>query len=295
MRASSYAIRGTIASALLAAVACGARHEPVHDGRRPTRDASDVRPHTHGAAGVTPVTLREEGAEFTIDPTTLGIESRGVSLSRPIATVGATVTELTVTPDRVTFHLPDQGLEIVAWISQARLTVHISSSRAQTIEWPRPSSRDVRALALPVAEGLSISPDNAFWQGRLFSEDCRTAHGGLSMPFFGRDPSCVDGDGRCRAEAAWWSEASAAARIATTLPSDDDLSKTAARQGHAELKPWAIGVGLHTPSRSADTPPSRPLMGAVGARMPAVSLRARPDHPPVASGAGPERKRPRMR
>lgn len=133
------------------------------------------------------MTLRHDGAELTIDPTTLAIESHGVLLAGPIATVGATVTELTLSPDRVTFHLPDQGLEVAAWISQTRLTVRIRSSRAQTVEWPRPPVRDVRALALPIAEGLSISPDDAFWQRRLFSEDCRTAHGGLSMPFFGLD------------------------------------------------------------------------------------------------------------
>src|SRR5262245_61276040 len=111
MSASSHAIRGAITSALLAALACASRHGPVHDGRRPTRDASAVRAPSLGAVGVTPVTLRHEGAEFTVDPSTLGIESRGVPLSRPIATIGATVTELTVSPDRLAFHLRDQGLE----------------------------------------------------------------------------------------------------------------------------------------------------------------------------------------
>lgn len=187
MKASWYALRGTATAALVTALACGRRPPPAHDGRTTASDATDIRPNARGAIRVNAVTLRHEGVEFTVDPTTLAIESRGVSLSGPLASTTTRVTELSVSPDRLAFQLPDQGLVIGARISQARLTVRITSSRAQTVAWPRPSSRDVRAIALPIAEGLSIPPGDAFWQARLVSRDCRTAYGGLSMPFFGLD------------------------------------------------------------------------------------------------------------
>ncbi|HVH46596.1 MAG TPA: glycoside hydrolase [Labilithrix sp.] len=185
MNAASYALRGGGAAAFVAALACGRMTANAHDVRPPTVDAMAVRSHARDGNGAKSVTLRDLSAEFSFDPTTLAVESRGVSLATPLD--ATTVTELAVFPNRLTFHLPERGLTVDASIHQARLTVRITSTRAQTIAWPGASSRDVRALALPIAEGLSISPADVFWQQRVTSGECRTAHGGLSMPFFGLD------------------------------------------------------------------------------------------------------------
>jgi Glycosyl hydrolases related to GH101 family, GH129 len=147
-------------------------------------------PAEHTAAIGVPkaVALRRGGAGFTLDPSTLAIESRGVSLSGPMTTTASVVTELAVSPDRVAFRLDDPGLAVEASVDdEGRLTVRLTSTRARTLAWPRPSSRDVRAVALPVSEGLSISPTDGFWRDHLSAEGCLTAFGGLSMPFFGLD------------------------------------------------------------------------------------------------------------
>lgn len=130
------------------------------------------------------MTLRDGSVEFTIDPTTLAITSGGVVLSRPLPATETTVTS--VSSDRVGFRSPERAVAVEARIDEARLVFRITSTRPQTIAWPRASSRDVRALALPIAEGLSIVPEDPFWQRRI-SGECRTAYGGLSMPFFGLD------------------------------------------------------------------------------------------------------------
>jgi hypothetical protein len=145
---ASYALRAAALGALVAGSAC-VTHLPASDASRAVA-----------------VTLRDEGAEYTIDPATLAVASRGVSLSGALATP-MRVAELSRSDDRLAFRLPDEGLEVGARIDQARLTVRITSSRAQSIAWPRPSSRDVRAIALPIAEGLSIPPTDPFWQARL--------------------------------------------------------------------------------------------------------------------------------
>ena len=183
LHACSRAIRGVTIATIAIALACG--KTTAHDARAPAIDTMGVRTSDHETNRA--VTLRGEGASFTVDPGTLAVESRGVSLSAALFPKPTTVTDLEVAPDRITFQLREHGLAVDARISQAQLTVRITSLRAQTVAWPRPSSRDLRALALPIAEGLSIPPDDPFWQARLASRDCRTAYGGLSMPFFGLD------------------------------------------------------------------------------------------------------------
>jgi hypothetical protein len=167
MSPPSQAVRGVAIAAMAIALACG-------------------RPSTPATATARFVTLRDGDASFGIDPETLAVESGGALLSAPIFPKPTVVSDLEAAPDRIMFRLPEHGLAVDARLSEPRLTVRITSTREQAIDWPRPSSRDVRALALPIDEGLSISPTDKRWHDRL-SHDCRTAHGGLSMPFIGLD------------------------------------------------------------------------------------------------------------
>src|SRR5579883_1298544 len=149
--------------------------------------AAPGSPHAVGrSARAGHITLRGDGAAYTIDPSTVAIESDGATLTDAMEPASAAVVD-EVSDRHARFRLPALDLAVDAAVERGALRVRVSSSRAKELAWPRPPSDGVRALALPIDEGLYLPATDPFWAARFREEDCRTAYGGLSMPFFGLD------------------------------------------------------------------------------------------------------------
>ncbi|XYI03554.1 glycoside hydrolase [Sorangium sp. So ce1128] len=92
---------------------------------------------------------------------------------------------LSVTPEAASFRIPDLDLMVEAELRGTQLAVRIRTSTEQTIEWPKTATGgDVRALVVPVGEGLYLPVRDPFWLGMFKERECFHAHGGISMPFW---------------------------------------------------------------------------------------------------------------
>jgi hypothetical protein len=137
-----------------------------------------------------PVRLRLDTWEARITPETLTVHAKVPWQEAEIvaATAGASglaVTGLTRTGSSVEWNIAPLDMRVRISAVKNRLRVRFETDREQDFAWPvTGNDPQLAALIFPDGEGLYIPVADPFWRERFDADPCRTAHGGLSMPFW---------------------------------------------------------------------------------------------------------------
>ncbi len=137
--------------------------------------------------------LQNRRWQVRITPAQLGLwgkpsgAAQEITLASPAAQTEE-IANLKASKDSISWHVPGKELTVVARLSESELSIRLTTTREQTLEWPT-TGADPQAVAaiFPESEGLYIPVTDPFW---LKMQDrtqglCRSAWGGLSMPFWG--------------------------------------------------------------------------------------------------------------
>jgi hypothetical protein len=140
---------------------------------------------TAAVAGA-PVELRLDGWQATVDPATLRVTAKldghplAIDISRGME---IEISDLAVSPTRVTWTLPRQGLTAEFEVRGSRLHARFTAERDARLDWPSTGGSSFDALILPEGAGLYVPIGDAAWRTRLAGH-CAALSGGLLMPFW---------------------------------------------------------------------------------------------------------------
>jgi Glycosyl hydrolases related to GH101 family, GH129 len=126
-------------------------------------------------------------------PARLGIWGKPPGAAQEIALASPTdqaeqIASLKATKDSLSWHVPQKELAVEMRLSESDLSIRLTTTREQMLEWPR-TGADPQAMAAiyPEGEGLYIPVTDPFWRTMRDRTQglCRNTWGGISMPFWG--------------------------------------------------------------------------------------------------------------
>jgi Glycosyl hydrolases related to GH101 family, GH129 len=95
---------------------------------------------------------------------------------------------LKVSKNSLSWRVPRRELTVEVRLSESELSIRVTTTREQTLEWPT-TGADQHAVAaiFPEGEGLYIPVTDPFWRTMRDRTQglCRNTWGGISMPFWG--------------------------------------------------------------------------------------------------------------
>jgi hypothetical protein len=137
--------------------------------------------------------LQNSRWQVRIAPSRLGIWGKPLGAAQEITLASPTdqtewIADLKIRNDGLSWRVPQKELTVEVRLSEPDLSIRVTTTREQTLEWPT-TGADPHAVAaiFPEGEGLYIPVTDPFW---LKMRDrtqglCRNTWGGISMPFWG--------------------------------------------------------------------------------------------------------------
>ena len=117
------------------------------------------------AAGSAPIELTLDGWRAAIDPRTLAVTATLDDERAPILISGGAapreIAGLATSPTRVTWRMPESGLEVDFEARGSRLHARFTAATDTRIEWPVSGGAGLDGLILPEGAGLYVPLDDA--------------------------------------------------------------------------------------------------------------------------------------